>query len=147
MKGSGKPVLGICFGHQLIADTFGGEVRKNTKGWELGSCEINLTNSGTESLLFSDIPNPLIAYQSHQDIVCKLPDGAILFGRNHMGIQSFCYNDQFYGVQFHPEFTKTVMEKYLEIRYAKGIIESKPVVENSLYGSMVLRNFVEKIIK
>ena len=147
MKGSGNPVLGICFGHQLIADTFGGIVKLNSKGWELGSCNINLTNEAKGCPLFSTISSPLVAYQSHQDIVDTLPDGSILLGKNDMGIQSFVYNNQFYGVQFHPEFTKTVMDKYLEIRYDKGIIDSKPEVIESKYGSMILNNFIEKVIK
>ena len=142
-----KPVLGICFGHQLIADTFGGKVELNSKGWELGSCEINLTDSGISNKLFSGLSSPLCVYQSHQDIVTSLPENSTLFADNGMGIQSFVYNDCFYGVQFHPEFTKIVMEKYLDIRYKKGIIKDKPIVEESEYSHMVLNNFIQKIVK
>lgn len=142
-----KPVLGICFGHQLIADTFGGKVELNSKGWELGSCEINLTDSGISNKLFSGLSSPLCVYQSHQDIVTSLPENSTLFADNSMGIQSFVYNDCFYGVQFHPEFTKIVMEKYLDIRYKKGIIKEKPSVKESEYSHMVLSNFIQKIVK
>ena len=142
-----KPVLGICFGHQLIADTFGGEVKLNPKGWELGSCEIKLTDDGVDNKLFSGLSNPLSVYQSHQDTVLSLPDNSVLMAKNDMGIQSFIYKDCFYGVQFHPEFTKIVMEKYLDIRYRKGIISKKPAVRKSGYSHRILNNFIENIIK
>ena len=147
MNKIGKPVLGICFGHQLIAEAFGGKVELNSKGWELGSCKIKLTDSGTANKLFSGITTPLSVYQSHQDVVVSLPENATLMAENDMGIQSFVCNDCLYGVQFHPEFTKIVMEKYLEIRYRKGIIKSKPEVKDSEYSYKVIINFIENIIK
>ena len=147
MSKAKKPVLGICFGHQLIADTFGGVVKLNSKGWELGSCEIKLTQTGVKNGLFLGLPNPLRVYQSHQDVVLSLPKGAVLLGENEMGIQSFLYKDNFYAVQFHPEFTKIVMEKYLDIRYRKGIISEKPIVNESKYGNIIFNNFIENIVK
>ena len=147
MLESKKPVLGICFGHQLIADTFGGEVILNPKGWELGSCRVNMTEEGEKSMLFDTLNTPLDVFQSHQDVVSELPDGATLLASNNMGIQSFSYKEQFYGVQFHPEFTKTVMEKYLDIRYEKGIIKSKPEVIDSKHSCKVVINFINNIIE
>jgi GMP synthase (glutamine-hydrolysing) len=147
IKKTGKPVLGICFGHQLIADAFGGEVVLNEKGWELGSCRVNLLESAKDSPLLSGLPVNLNAYQSHQDVVVKIPDGSTLLAENEMGIQSFVYNDTFFGVQFHPEFTKTVMGKYLSIRYKKGIIDRIPDVKECKYGSLILNNFLENIVK
>ena len=142
-----KPVLGICFGHQLIADTFGGKVVLNKKGWELGSCRVDLLESATDCPLFSGLTKNINVYQSHQDVVIKIPEKSVLLAENEMGIQSFIYNDSFYGVQFHPEFTKTVMEKYLSIRFKKGIINKIPEVKECKYGTVVLNNFVENIVK
>tara|TARA_B100001540_G_scaffold263269_1_gene242982 strand:+ start:491 stop:1180 length:690 start_codon:yes stop_codon:yes gene_type:complete len=147
MKEANKPVLGICFGHQLIADTFGGKVELNSKGWELGSCQVELTDEAMNNKLFSGLPNPLDVYQSHQDVVLAIPEDSILMAKNSMGIQSFVYDEQFYGVQFHPEFTKTVMETYLDIRYKKGIIDNKPEVGESKDSYKILNNFIEKIVK
>lgn len=147
MKKLNKPVLGICFGHQLIADTFGGKVILNPKGWELGSCKVKFTKDGINDKLFLGLNNPLSVYQSHQDVVASLPEGSNLMAENDMGIQSFLYNGCFYGVQFHPEFTKIVMEKYLDIRYKKGIISKKPIVKESKTSYKVLSNFIENIVK
>ena len=142
-----KPVLGICFGHQLIADTFGGKVILNPKGWELGSCRVSLTKEGEESMIFKSLESPLDVYQSHQDVVVKIPDKAVLLAENNMGIQSFSYKDLFYGVQFHPEFTQEVMQKYLDIRYLKGIIDTKPEVLESKYSYKIVVNFINNVIK
>ena len=147
MKEHSKPVLGICFGHQLIADTFGGRVELNSKGWELGSCTVNFTEEAKNSPLLEGLNSPLEVFQSHQDVVTKLPSEAVVLALNNMGVQSFIYKDKFYGVQFHPEFTKIVMEKYLEIRYRKGIIKTKPEVKNSEYSYKVIVNFIENIVK
>ena len=141
------PVLGICFGHQLIADTFGGKVELNKKGWEIGSCRVNLFKESEECSLFSSFSESIDVYQSHQDIVIEIPKDAILLAENDMGIQSFVYDEMFYGVQFHPEFTKDVMEKYLTIRYEKGILKEIPVVEECKSSSKILNNFVDNIVK
>lgn len=141
------PVLGICFGHQLIADTFGGKVELNKKGWEIGSCRVNLFKSADECSLFSSFSESMEVYQSHQDIVAQIPKGAILLAKNDMGIQSFVYDDIFYGVQFHPEFTKDVMEKYLTIRYEKGILKEIPTVNECKSSSKILNNFIDNIVK
>ena len=147
MKKVNKPVLGICFGHQLIAQAFGGKVILNPKGWELGSCKVKLTSDGLESKIFSGIKSSLTVYQSHQDVVISLPGNSTLLAENSMGIQSFVYDDCLYGVQFHPEFSKIVMEKYLDIRYEKGIISSRPTVIESKNSYKVLNNFIENIVK
>ena len=141
------PVLGICFGHQLIADTFGGEVELNKKGWEIGSCRVNLLQASESCSLFSSFSDSIDVYQSHQDVVTRIPEDATLLAENDMGIQSFVYDNIFYGVQFHPEFTKDVMEKYLKIRYEKGILKEIPVVEECKNSSKVLNNFIDNIVK
>ena len=140
-----RPILGICFGHQLIAKSFGGTVEKNPNGWELGSYSISLAEHGKYSPLFKDIKDDLIVYESHQDSVTVLPDGAIELAYNQKCVQAFQLFDMLYSVQFHPEFSWDVMKKYVSIRGAAGVTVDDPSVPKSLQGHLVLNNFINLI--
>ena len=142
---SKKPILGICFGHQLLADALGGEVCKNKKGWELGSYAIELTNEGLDSPLFEGILNNEIFYESHQDVVKTLPVNSIALAHSEKGNQSFMLNDNIYGVQFHPEFSWEVTKTLMDIRINKGVEVDNRVLLKSPSGYLVLSNFIDII--
>ena len=140
-----KPILGICFGHQLIAKSFGGMVELNPKGWELGAYPIYLTYEGISSPLFNGIDNRTIVYESHKDSVILLPRGAIVLASNEKGNQAFQLKDTLYGVQFHPEFSLEVMKKYVSVRSSIGIPVDEPIVPKSTHSHLVLHNFINII--
>ena len=140
-----KPILGICFGHQLIAKSFGGRVEVNPNGWELGSYSINLTEHGKYSPLFKNIEDKVIVYESHQDSVTVMPDGAIELAYNTKCIQAFQLHDILYSVQFHPEFSWDIMKKYVSIRGGAGVPVDDPNVRESLQGHLILHNFIKLI--
>ena len=140
-----RPILGICFGHQLIAKSFGGTVEKNPNGWELGSYSISLTEHGKYSPLFQGMEDELIVYESHQDSVIVLPDGAVELAYNQKCVQAFQLYDMLYSVQFHPEFSWDVMKKYVSIRRANGVPVDDLTVQKSLQGYLVLNNFINLI--
>ena len=137
-----KPVLGICFGHQLIAKSFGGRVEKNPNGWELGSYTINLTDTGENSPLFNNMDDKLIVYESHQDSVTLMPDGADILAYSKKCVQAFRLHEVLYGVQFHPEFSWNVIKKYVSVRSAEGVHVDNPIVAESLQSYLVLYNFI-----
>ena len=141
-----KPILGICFGHQILAHCLGASVIKNDKGWELGSYNISLTDKGFKSPLFKGIKNNEIFYESHQDVVTELPIALKELAFTAKANQSFCYNDLVYGVQFHPEFSYDVTKKLVELRVDKGIKVDSQVVDKSIKGKIILDNFI-KIVK
>ncbi len=70
---AGKPLLGICFGHQLIAQALGGDVQKNPKGREIGTVRVNVT---AQDPLFGNEPRVFDANASHVDSVAKVPERA-----------------------------------------------------------------------
>ena len=137
------PILGICFGHQIISSALGGKVEKNKKGWELGSFKVNFNKQGQKNLLFKNIDFSDYFYFSHEDIVSSLPDRAIELASNNMGLQSFSINNKIYGVQFHPEFSTEIAQKYVEIRYNKGIISSFNHIQKSKTSYKVISNFID----
>ena len=102
------PVLGVCFGHQVLARALGGTVGRNPSGWEVGTVRIALTEAGLACPVLRDLgPQPDVL-QSHQDAVLSLPPGAvILAGNAHTAVQAFQSRPggRQFGVQFHPEFT------------------------------------------
>tara|TARA_Y100000590_G_C15619102_1_gene976879 strand:- start:702 stop:1385 length:684 start_codon:yes stop_codon:yes gene_type:complete len=140
-----KPILGICFGHQLVAKSFGGVVALNPKGWELGSYPIYLTNEGQTSPLFKGVDNRSIVYESHKDIVSSIPKEAIVLASNDKGNQSFQLFDSIFGVQFHPEFSIEIIRKYVSIRSAQGVPVDDPVLPKSKSSHLVLHNFINII--
>ena len=140
-----KPVLGICFGHQLIAKSFGGRVEVNPNGWELGSYSISLTEYGKDSPLFDNIEDEVIVYESHQDSVIRMPDGAVELAYNQKCVQAFQLHDTLYSVQFHPEFSWDVMKKYVSVRGAAGVPIDDPTIPESLHGHLILHNFIKLI--
>ena len=140
-----KPVLGICFGHQLIAKSFGGWVELNPNGWELGAYPIELTERGLKSRILAGFNNHTIVYQSHGDCVTVLPKNAIELALNKKGNQAFTIHKNMYGVQFHPEFSWDIIKKYVSVRSASGVIVDDPSVPESNQGKAVLHNFIDLI--
>ena len=102
------PILGVCFGHQLLARALGGTVGRNPAGWEVGNAGVNLTKAALPCPIFAGPGRQLNVLQSHQDAVLALPAAAVLLaGNEHTPIQAFQSRPQGrqFGVQFHPEFT------------------------------------------
>ena len=103
-RGRGMPVLGVCYGHQLLGRALGGVVGKHPQGLELGNTEVSLTPAGRQSLLFQELPEKFSVLSSHSDAVLGMPPECELLARGSFTQnQSFHWKNQFFGVQFHPE--------------------------------------------
>jgi len=104
------PLYGVCFGHQLLAQTFGGRVAKCLRGWELGTVPVTQTKYAKQNPLFASVPEQFIAQMSHGDVVTELPPGAITLAQNdHWEYQAFMIGDRIWGTQFHSEFTPQIV--------------------------------------
>ena len=133
----GIPILGICYGMQLMSLTLGGNVARATTR-EYGETSVNIDNT---SKLFEGFDNTNVFLMSHTDYVEAVPEG---FKR--IGYTSVCHNaamenaeKKLYGIQFHPEVNNSV--------------NGTQVIKNFLYnvcncsGNWVMSSFVEEQIK
>lgn len=153
-----RPILGVCWGHQFIADLLGGEVESKEKR-ELGYRGIEIVEDRkTEyssfevdsSGLFMGFPDRFAAFETHGDYVVELPDNAELLAENEAGIQSFKHENA-YGVQFHPEFDYETALKSYESYKENETVPGDPRISPELYSrsktsSDVFNNFVSQII-
>ena len=109
LQRAGIPLLGICWGHQFLAQAFGGRI-VDMGEYEIGYRSIN---SRGDDPLFAGIETPMTAFETHSDRVAELPAGATELARNEYGIQAFRLGAS-YGVQFHPEYDRQTAEWILE---------------------------------
>lgn len=103
---AGLPVLGVCFGHQVVAEALGGRVEA-MDGYEIGYREV--THSG-DSRLFEGVDETFTVFTTHQDRVVELPPGARPIAENDYGNHGFEIGDVF-TVQFHPEYDVATAEE------------------------------------
>lgn len=101
----GVPVLGICYGLQLMTQTLGGEVQPGSAR-EFGRAELRALKSEG---LFRDLPPEMVVWMSHGDKVVRLPEGfhAVAVTDNTEFAAVACEARKFYGIQFHPEVVHT----------------------------------------
>lgn len=109
-----KKLIGICFGHQLVAQGFGGRVRKSEKGWGVGVHTMEVVSRRRWMSPPLDRCNVLV---SHQDQVVELPVGAeLIAGSEFCPHAMFQLDDSIVTVQGHPEFTKPYARDLMEFR-------------------------------
>jgi len=102
---AGLPCLGVCWGHQLLADVLGGTVE------DMGEYEIGYrtVEHDDESPLLSGVDAEFTAFTTHSDRVVEAPPGARVFAENDYGIHGF-RKDHTFAVQFHPEYDMETAE-------------------------------------
>ena len=119
---AGLPVLGVCWGHQLLAQMMGGTV-EDRGAYELGYVEVE--HVASDALLVG-LSNPFVAFATHSDEVTSVPDEVSVLARNEAGIQAL-RKGHAYGVQFHPEY---------DMRTARDMIQRKELPMHELKAAL-----------
>ena len=118
------PVLGVCYGHQLLAHALGGEVGYHPDGRETGTKMVELLPAAKDDALFRKLPERFPAQLTHRQSVLKLPPEAELLARSAFEPhQAFRVGPCAWGVQFHPEFTDDIMRAYLQAQAPELAVE------------------------
>lgn len=112
------PVVGVCFGHQILAEALGGRVVKSDRGWGLGVQDYELT---ARPSWLADLPDRFAVNAVHQDQVIALPEGATVLARSaHCDYAALAYGDpespDAITLQPHPEFGPEFMDALLALR-------------------------------
>jgi GMP synthase (glutamine-hydrolysing) len=98
------PTLGICLGHQLCAVALGGDIEVNPKGRQLGLLEVGWTTDAVDDELMGGLVGPRRAMHWNDDVVARLPEGAIRLATASTGeVQAARHASTVWGIQWHPE--------------------------------------------
>ncbi|KAK9463072.1 class I glutamine amidotransferase-like protein [Lipomyces oligophaga] len=125
-------LVGVCFGHQIIARALGGVVEENPAGWEVAVTELTLDEAGVGSKLFpeSSLEGKLLMQEMHRDHVAKAPAGVCVFAcTDKSPIQGMYVPDKLLTLQGHPEFDSDVAESLVDLRVRTGAITGSEALD------------------
>ncbi len=153
-------MMGVCFGHQVIAEALGGKVERCSAGGELGEISIDLTELGKGDDMFRKFPTTFTALAAHRDVVTELPKGAEVLAKNTSNeYQALSMGDNIRSIQFHPEMTSgyfyDLIHRYKDTFKDLGLMKDEAHFEEmaktltqkdaSSMSMRVLINFLEQL--
>ena len=144
------PVVGICFGHQILAEALGGKAEKSGKGWGLGVQDYELVARPGWA---ADLPDRFSVRALHQDQVVALPPGATVLARSrHCDYAALAYGDpeapDAISLQPHPEFGQAFMDELIALRAGTAFpeaiaAEARPGLAREVHNAQWARLIVD----
>lgn len=119
-----KPMIGVCLGHQLLAECMGGDVQKAGKP-EADVYSVSLSESGRRHPIMNGFQSDKQAISFHGCEVTRLPPGAeLLASTDACPIAAFVVGPNAYGIQYHAEATDSIVRDWTDTPPARGLVES-----------------------
>ncbi|MHA6297119.1 type 1 glutamine amidotransferase [Devosia sp. CAU 1758] len=146
---AGTPMLGICFGHQIMADALGGDVRKSERGWGMGRHSYVVKQ---RPAFMADAPETLMVACSHQDQVIAPPDEAeVILASEFAPNAGLLYrNGRALSFQPHPEFDDDYARALVELRRGRApdaVIEGALTSFATASDSMAMRRYIRQFFE
>ncbi len=147
--GAGTPMVGICFGHQIMADALGGDVRKSEKGWGLGRHQYTVRQ---RPRFMADAPETLTVACSHQDQVLVPPaEAEVILGSDFAPNAGLLYKSgRALSFQPHPEFEDDYARALVELRRGKvddAVLETAAASFAAPSDSARLGNYIARFMR
>ena len=145
------PVLGLCYGHQLLAHALGGEVGPNPKGREMGTVQVTFHFEETDIAVRQGRPTPIFevgvynGHMSHFESVLRPPVNAEILAHTALDPHSvLAFGPRQWGVQFHPEFDLEIMQGYVEAR--REVLVSEGLDPDAMIAKSVETSAITRVL-
>lgn len=143
------PLLGICYGHQIVSEVLGVPVVNDHAQKKSGSHDITLTDAGKRDVLFCVLPETFVAQYGHKDSLSACPPGAVVLANSDLcKTSALRYRSNVYTMQFHPEMSRedVVWKLSNSPGYLPDGVDIESIARHSHEASTIIPRFIETII-
>jgi GMP synthase (glutamine-hydrolysing) len=143
------PLLGICFGHQIVGEVLGIRVVHDKGQTKVGTHEVRRTKESETDPIFSQLPESFFAQYAHKDSFSEIPKSAIVLAQSDCcRASALRFGEKAYTMQFHPELThEEIAWKLQNISgYLPKDVDIRKMIQPSHEASRIIPSFLETVV-